>query len=708
MSLANRLLLIVALAVLPALLVGVYAEYHARQEREAQVGLEAVRRADQVAVEMKQVTEVVQRVAMTLSYVPVVRTAAQSDAWSQPCSDLLAELRRDFPAGVGIAVANANAEIICAARPLPRGTLVSGAHFEQALERGRFTVGGYGQAPDGTGYLSFTYPITDGEGRSTGGIVLGLPLEWLSEQMSQRFGGADSSISIADRDLVYLVRLPEDPRRTIGEAAIPQHRALVEMAGKGAVEANGADGILRVGAIQAIKLDLSSTDEFDLIVGYGVSRDAAFAPVKQATRNWLLVLAASLVLASAAAWLGGRYLIRRPVERLVTAAEHFRDGDYTGRVPASRSQGEFGQLATAFNAMVESIASRNEQLQASEQRFRTLAELVPNFTWFADASGQLLYANQRWYDFSGQSPVEGMPVHWAEAVHPEDYERTLSTWSAAVATWTSFEAEFQVRRHDGVYHWVLGRAEPLRDDNGAVTGWFGSTTDIDKLKRADEHRSLLVDELNHRVKNTLATVQSLAAQSFRTADPKEARRTFEGRLITLSKTHDLLTEGFWKSANLREVAQEATDPFNGDSRIRISGPELEVTPRMALGVSMALHELLTNAIKHGSLSGPSGEVALRWKLAGKGTMLILTWEERGGPPVAPPRRKGFGMRLIENGLARELGGDVTVDFASQGLSCEFVLPLGGHDHRPATASGDVGARDDAPVCSSPTRFTTAT
>lgn len=680
MSLATRLLLLVILAVLPALLLGAYTEYSKRQAREAEVRSEAVRMANQVADEVRQIIVGVQRLAMTLSRVPeVTDSVRQGGAWSDPCARLIGELTRDYPGGVGIGVANAEAQIVCAGRSVPPGTRVTGDHFDRALEAGRFIVGGHGRGPDGTDFLSMAYPLIDESGAPQGALILGLRLDWLTERLHERFGGNNSSISIADRNLVYLLRLPDDPATVVGQAAQPEHRALVAMAGRGALEAAGADGILRVGAISSVRIDPQAESAFDLLIGFGVSKDAAFGPINAATRNGFLLLGLSLLLACAAAWLGGRYLVRPPVARLLATAARWREGDYSARVSAVGARGEFEELAAAFNVMAESVADRTQKLRSSEERFRTLAALVPTFVWFADEKGKLLYANQRWYEFSGETPDDGAPARWIEAVHPEDAERTMNAWMASVANWSPFEAEFRVRRHDGVYHWVLGRAEPLRDDDGSVTGWFGSTTDIDRLKRADEHRSLLVDELNHRVKNTLATVQSLASQSLRSADPAEAQKAFSGRLIALSKAHDVLTRGFWKSGNLKEFVREAVTPFQDAEagQISVEGPEVEIEPRLALALSMALHELLTNAAKHGALTSPAGRIALRWSVAREDgeRRLRISWNETGGPPVTPPTRKGFGARLIQGGLSRELGGEVNVRFETHGVVCDFDLPM---------------------------------
>ncbi|MGO4572134.1 HWE histidine kinase domain-containing protein [Microvirga sp. 2TAF3] len=197
--------------------------------------------------------------------------------------------------------------------------------------------------------------------------------------------------------------------------------------------------------------------------------------------------------------------------------------------------------------------------------------------------------------------------------------------------------------------------------------------------KSDARRRLLINELNHRVKNTLATVQSIAAQSFKAGEPRIARETFEARLFALSKTHDVLTRENWEGVNLRDIAEEAMAPYRRDQaeRFTIAGPALQLPPRVALPLAMALHELSTNAVKYGAFSSDGGRVLIHWDfLEREGEqLLILSWREEGGPHVSPPTHKGFGSRLIERGLSRELAGEVVLDYRPAGLLCTISLPL---------------------------------
>jgi two-component sensor histidine kinase len=207
---------------------------------------------------------------------------------------------------------------------------------------------------------------------------------------------------------------------------------------------------------------------------------------------------------------------------------------------------------------------------------------------------------------------------------------------------------------------------------------------------AARRQAMLLHELNHRVKNTLATVQGIAAQTLRTdTEPEAARGAFLARLLALAKTHDLLTATAWSGSGVREVVLAELAPFRDEARlgrVALDGPEVGLTPNATVALGMAIHELVTNAVKYGALSVPGGRVAVAWSVrapgragdgAGPRRRLNLTWSEAGGPPVTPPSRRGFGSRLIERGLARELGGTARIEFAPEGVRCVMDLSLAG-------------------------------
>jgi two-component sensor histidine kinase len=205
---------------------------------------------------------------------------------------------------------------------------------------------------------------------------------------------------------------------------------------------------------------------------------------------------------------------------------------------------------------------------------------------------------------------------------------------------------------------------------------------VDELQAALKDKDLLIDELNHRVKNTLATVQSIASQTLRTAPTVEhASTAIESRLIALSRVHNVLTVQSWASVGLREIVRQAIEPYRdkADGRISAERPQVQIPPRMALALAMAIQELATNAVKYGALSNGVGQINLHWALDRKVSphRLHLTWTESEGPPVQKPNRRGFGTRLIERSLAEDLDGVVRIEFASAGIVCSVDAPLTG-------------------------------
>lgn len=220
--------------------------------------------------------------------------------------------------------------------------------------------------------------------------------------------------------------------------------------------------------------------------------------------------------------------------------------------------------------------------------------------------------------------------------------------------------------------------QPMTDAEGRVIGIFSEAIDVTDHKRVLDHQGLLINELNHRVKNTLATVQSIAFQSLRNAQTMEhAQERLESRLMALARVHDVLTRESWESAELKTIVHQAISPFESVDlqRFVLSGPSIKLPPRQVLPLSMAVHELLTNALKYGALSVSSGWISISWDLTADAKGVAFRWEENGGPTVQQPSDRGFGTRLIERGLAQEIGGSVTIEFDPSGVICAITIPL---------------------------------
>lgn len=222
-------------------------------------------------------------------------------------------------------------------------------------------------------------------------------------------------------------------------------------------------------------------------------------------------------------------------------------------------------------------------------------------------------------------------------------------------------------------------ASSLRDEAGNIIGMTKVGRDITERKRAEQLQQLLLNELNHRVKNTLATVQAIAHQTVRSArSPGDFAVSFTARLQALSRAHNLLTQSSWQGAELLPLIREQLIFTDSNERISYAGPKVSLEPQIALHISMVLHELGTNARKYGSLSVPRGRVTLNWSVqstrANEDPTLLLKWQERDGPSVAAPIKQGFGTTLIQQSIQAH-GGDVIIDYGPEGVTCEIKVPL---------------------------------
>lgn len=228
----------------------------------------------------------------------------------------------------------------------------------------------------------------------------------------------------------------------------------------------------------------------------------------------------------------------------------------------------------------------------------------------------------------------------------------------------------EIRFADGERRMILMRAAPLRNAAGELQGAVAAAADVTERQRHEDHLKLLVNELNHRVKNTLAIVQSIATLTLKDVDP-DVRAAFEERLLTLSAAHSLLTDESWDGAHLDAVARASLRAAH--ERVSFEGEDLRLRPKSAVALSMALHELGTNALKYGALSVEQGSVTVRWTTSNG--RFRLRWEERGGPPVSPPAHRGFGSRMVERGLSAELRGEARIDWRPEGVVCTIDAPL---------------------------------
>lgn len=320
-------------------------------------------------------------------------------------------------------------------------------------------------------------------------------------------------------------------------------------------------------------------------------------------------------------------------------------------------------------------------LRESEQRLRATYENVAIGIVEVDVNGQFLRINEWLCAISGYERDELLGMKISDITFPDDQAHDLELFHRQMAGEIDvYSLEKRLQHKDGHLIWVGLSASRVDDLVGRPLYGIRVLRDISARKRAEESRNLLVNELNHRVKNTLATVQSIARQTLRSArSPQQAQEDLESRLLALSRTHDVLTRENWERAGLPDIVAQAIAPYlsRGEQRFEVHGPQVILTPQQALSIAMALQELATNAVKYGSLSNETGTVTIEWSTtqSDKGLYLHLVWKESGGPPVQPPTHRGFGTRLIERSLARELEGQVQIDFLSTGLICTADIPL---------------------------------
>jgi PAS domain S-box-containing protein len=319
-----------------------------------------------------------------------------------------------------------------------------------------------------------------------------------------------------------------------------------------------------------------------------------------------------------------------------------------------------------------------DELRNSEERFRLMAEHAPVMIWVSDAQGRCLHLNRMLRTFWGVDEAAMASFDWGSTIHPEDAANVASQIGEALAGRRSVTITGRYRDAKGRYRVLQTSATPRFSHDGDFAGMIGVNVDITERAEAEEQRELLLSELNHRVKNTLAVVQGIARQTFKQdMISSVALAAFEDRLQALGQAQNLLTQSNWQSALLDQLADLVIKTSGVTrERVSVSGPTILLPPKEALAIALALHELCTNARKYGALSNPSGRIALDWTASeAPQPILRLAWRESGGPPVSQPEHRGFGTLLLRRALAHDLNGEVDLSFEPSGLICRIEAPL---------------------------------
>ena len=556
MSLTTRILLLVLLALVPALAIQGYNEVVLRAARDMTVRADTMATARAVADDLSQLANNVRQSLDLVAQDPGVRGFNPA-----ACTDYLRRAATALPHINLLALTRPDGAVVCNSIGSAPGayTNAARAYHRRALAEGGFVMGTYARGvATGKDSVHFAEPIRGEDGVMAGVVVASVDLAWLSRHLQQGLRLPSTSLTVADEDNVIMVRRPDAPE-WIGRPIPPERQRLLATRGEGVRLDFGIDGRERVLANARPK---GSAVRAWITVGR--DRDMAFADVDAAARRGMILIALSAALAVALALMAGRLFIRRPFGRLLRAATAWQAGDLTARTRLTGPD-EFGRLGGKLDAMADALRRNQDELKGEIARGRAM----------------------------------------------------------------------------------------------------------------QERQVTLLHELNHRVKNTLATVQALARQSNRGGDAPGER--LEERILSLSKTHDLLTRDEWSGASLIELLENELAPYRaGPDHIILAGPEVALPSRHVLAIGMTVHELTTNAAKYGALSVSEGQVRVEWSVAQAESgvsRLRLMWRESGGPPVVSPTRSGFGTRLITGGVRRELAGEIDLAFEAGGLRCRLDVPL---------------------------------
>jgi PAS domain S-box-containing protein len=335
----------------------------------------------------------------------------------------------------------------------------------------------------------------------------------------------------------------------------------------------------------------------------------------------------------------------------------------------------------AHQDMDAKLLAMRRALFNDDTLFRVLADTMPQMVWSTLPDGDHDYYNARWYEFTGVPEGSTDGEAWNGMFHPEDQDRAWATWRRSLETGEPYAIEYRLRHREGEYRWVIGRALPVRADDGTITRWVGTCTDVHDAKLQAAENELLLRELSHRIKNIFAVINGIIGLSAR--EQPEARdfaQALKDRIAALGRAHDLarphspdsLPESGMASLHMLLYALLAPYVAADDPRLSISGEDIPVDDRGATPVAMLVHELATNAAKYGALSVPEGRISITTSLSDG--MLTLRWEERDGPALSgPPTRTGFGTRLADMSVRQQMGGTLTHDWRPEGLSVTMAV-----------------------------------
>jgi PAS domain S-box-containing protein len=658
------------IAALPAVGVQFWNEYDLRRARTQELEEQVLRLARLQSAEIDRLAEGARQFLVALAQIPQINSQDAS-----ACASLLARIRENYRAAYrAIIVADADGTVVCSS--VGPGPGVAGqAYFRLAIQSNDFAVGNYveDRATRAPG-IHFAYPLHTQTGTISGVVAAALDLDWFAERLREKLP-PNASLTVGDRAGTIVVRLPDNEARR-GQPIPDEFRARLHSSAPAVTRSLGPDGIMRIVGYVPI-----SVSENGMYVSIAREWEPAFADLNRSARRGTLIIAASFVFSLLLAWAWSEAGIRRPINRLLAVVESWRGGRFT-RADHEWGRSELGRLGRAFDELAQTLGDREQELVESEHRLRDreryltfVFDRVPAGIMQTSPEGTYLFVNNAFCKLVGRSRDDLVGRSFSEITHPDDAAVDRARYSEAIERRRDYTHRKRYVRPDGSTVWAENTVNLLDDPDQGV---IAVSVELTERMRAENQQQRLVNELNHRVKNTLASVQALMVMTNRYAYSKDALvAAFSSRLRALATTHDLLTAGLWESVSLEELVRSELAPYAGGDggTLAISGPPLELNPSIAIGLGMIFHELATNAAKYGALSRHSGSVSVTWTVGGATPVLDIRWREHGGPSVSQPEKNGFGSHLIEQTVA-DWRGSFKPDFDASGFRCTISLPWG--------------------------------
>ena len=690
MPLLARLLLLILIAVLPALAILLYNQHELRTAREAETHEEALRNARAVDDELQRIVAGARDLLLTITYAPSVRGAN----WPA-CNRYLDELGDAYPAYNRLIIADRTGRIVCTSDPVPPGqSMEARAHFQAALASGAFTVGTFTVArSSGEAILPFAAPFRDHTGEIAGVIINGLRLDWLADQVQRKLLPPDGSLVIADRDGTILTRRP-DRERWLGKKIDAPWRAFLEAEEAGTADVVGIDGVRR---IYGYVPEHATSSGLHVAVGIGTAQ--ALKPIILASDRGLVLVGCAGLLALILAWFVAGRFIRRPIRCLITATYELGIGTYR-RAALPDGSGDWDALSRAFDAMAQRLASREAALRDSEARFQRLADATNEGVIVHDGE-RVVEVNAAITRPTGYDPNEliGRPV--IELIAPEMRPQAQANVRAEI---TMRYETIGLRKDGSTFPVELtgrtiayeGRPMRIVVAHDLTARRRGEAA----LRQALERNVALLREANHRIKNSLQLVSSLLGMQRNTLRDDEARLALQEarrRIQAIARVH----EGFYRTGefdrvefgdSLRALCDSFLYGIQDQPKISLEVSRPCVIPaKQATPLALIANELITNALKHAFAPGQPRSITIHCTIQPDGALVLTVADDGRGLPSGfdVGTHGGFGLRLVQT-LTRQVGGQFCIQQRDAGTTAEIRTAP-----RPAAAPSGDGLGDRA-------------